>query len=120
MSVRSYKDLLVWQKAILLVKEVYKVTRLLPKSEVFVLVPQMQRSALAIPSNIAEGFGRNHVKEFIQFLAIAFASSLELETQIIIVKQEYSHIDCLIVESLLVEVQKMIRGLKNSLLTPKN
>jgi len=89
MTVKSYKDLIVWQKSITLVKEVYDITKLLPKSESFGLISQMQRATVAIPSNIAEGFGRNHSKEFVQFLAIAFSSSLELETQIIIVKQEY-------------------------------
>ncbi len=84
MPIQSYKDLVVWQKSIELVNEIYTITKQFPKTEMFVLASQMQRSGVSIPSNIAEGFGRKGSKEFVQFLYIAYASSLELETQIII------------------------------------
>lgn len=83
-EITSYKDLIVWQKSILLVKAIYKVTEDFPASEIYGLVSQMRRSAISIPSNIAEGYGRKSSKEFAQFYAIAYGSALELETQLII------------------------------------
>ena len=68
----------------------------------------MQRAAVAIPSNIAEGYRRNHKAEFVQFLAIAISSAAELETQIIISKTQYGEIDYSIAENLIDEVQKML------------
>ena len=64
---KSHKELIVWQKSILLVHEVYIVTRQLPKQEMYGLASQMQRAAVAIPSNIAEGHSRNHLLEYIHF-----------------------------------------------------
>jgi four helix bundle protein len=86
-KISSYKDLLVWQKAIKLVKETYLLTRLLPEDEKFGLISQLKRCSVSIPSNIAEGWGRNSTKSYIQFLRIARASLLELETQVIICKE---------------------------------
>ena len=83
----NFKELMVWQKAIDLVTEIYKITRAFPKEEVFGLVSQMQRAAVSIPSNIAEGHERNSEKEFAQFLCIARGSLAELETQIIIAEK---------------------------------
>ncbi len=83
----NFKELMVWQKAIELVTEIYKITRAFPKDEVFGLVSQMQRAAVSIPSNIAEGHERNSDKEFAQFLCIARGSLAELETQIIIAEK---------------------------------
>ena len=83
----NFKELMVWQKAIDLVTEIYKITRAFPKEEVFGLVSQMQRAAVSIPSNIAEGHERNTDKEFAQFLCIARGSLAELETQIIIAEK---------------------------------
>ena len=80
----DYKKLLVWQKAITFVSEVYKITAGYPKIEQFNLVSQINRAAVSIPSNIAEGAGRNSNKEFINFLAISHASAYEVETQLII------------------------------------
>ena len=82
MKVQSYKDLQVWQKAMDLVVEIYKLVKLLPKEEIYALSDQMRRSAVSIPSNIAEGKGRNSTKEFINFLSIARGSQSELETQL--------------------------------------
>ena len=82
----SHKDLKVWQKSMDFVVEVYKVTRKFPKEEVFGIVSQMRRSALSIPSNIAEGYGRLYDKETMKFLSNALGSASELETQILISK----------------------------------
>lgn len=81
MKTRTFKDLVVWQKAFALVKEVYAATEDFPTREVYGLVQQMRRAAMSIPSNIAEGYGRFHSKEYRQFLSIAYGSMCELETQ---------------------------------------
>jgi four helix bundle protein len=83
-DIQSYKDLKVWKKGITLVKEVYNAAKQMPVGEQFGLQSQMKRSAVSIPSNIAEGYGRNSSKSFSQFLKIARGSLLELETQVII------------------------------------
>jgi len=77
----SYKQLNVWQKSFLLSKEVYLLTENFPRHEHYGLTSQMRRAAVAIPSNIAEGYGRKSRKEYSQFCSIAYASNLELETQ---------------------------------------
>ena len=83
---RDYRDLVVWQKAMALVKNTYWVINQLPKDERFALADQMRRSVISIPSNIAEGYERRSTKEYIQFLFIANASRAELETQLEICK----------------------------------
>ena len=80
----QYKNLTLWTKSITLVTKVYQLTASFPDKERFNLVSQINRAAVSIPSNIAEGAGRNSDREFKQFLAIAHASSFELETQLII------------------------------------
>ena len=82
----KYKELIIWRKSIELVTEIYLVTGSFPDKEKFNLISQINRAAVSIPSNIAEGAGRNSDKEFVQFLAIAHASSYELETQLIVSK----------------------------------
>ena len=84
MTVLCYKDLYAWQKSMLLVKEVYQLTKKLPKEETYGLISQMRRAAVSIPSNIAEGHERNHTKEYINFLSIARGSKAELETQVLL------------------------------------
>ncbi|MGB1448765.1 MAG: four helix bundle protein [Flavobacteriaceae bacterium] len=86
-KIQSYKDLLIWQKGIALVKSVYRVCEDLPKDEIFGLQSQMKRAAISVPSNIAEGYGRNYTQSYLQFLRIARGSLLELETQLIIAKE---------------------------------
>lgn len=108
MKISSYKDLTVWQKSMDLVKEIYKITKELPRSEIYGLSSQMQRAAVAIPSNIAEGSKRNHKLEYIQFLSIANGSAAELETQINLIKSIYPQIDTQKAESLLNEILKML------------
>jgi four helix bundle protein len=87
MGVKRYRDLDIWKKAIELVKDVYKVTEKFPKQEIYELVSQMRRSAISIPSNVAEGFRRYHNKEYKQFLYVTLGSCAELETQITIAKE---------------------------------
>jgi four helix bundle protein len=113
----SYRDLLVWQKSIDLVSEVYKLTENFPKSEIYGLSSQMQRAAVAIPSNIAEGQKRAHKKEFMQFLYIAYGSGAELETQIEICKRlnKLKDLDYTAIVSKLSEVMKMLNALISSL-----
>lgn len=81
-SVHSYQDLIVWQKAMDLVVDIYKLTNILPNNERYVLSAQMKRSSVSIPSNIAEGRRRGTRKDYRQFLIIAYGSGAELETQI--------------------------------------
>ena len=78
----SYQDLIVWQKSMQLVKEVYTLVKMLPKEEQFALSDQMRRAVVSIPSNIAEGYGRNSTNDYIRFLNIARGSKYELDTQI--------------------------------------
>lgn len=108
---KSYKELTVWQRSIELVKEIYKLTDEFPKSEVYGLAIQMRRAAVSIPSNIAEGYLRKNRKEFLQFLRIAYGSSAELETQLIIAKDLYATVNYQKADSLLEEVQKMLNGI---------
>jgi four helix bundle protein len=80
----KFKELKIWQRSIELVTEIYKVTATFPDKERFGLINQINRAAVSIPSNIAEGAGRNSTKEFMHFLSISHASSYETETQLII------------------------------------
>ena len=86
-KIKNFKDLIIWQESIDLVEEIYKSTKSFPNEEIYGIISQMRRSAVSIPSNIAEGFMRQHNKEFKQFLFIALASSAETETQLIISKK---------------------------------
>ncbi|AZI21182.1 four helix bundle protein [Chryseobacterium taklimakanense] len=83
---RSHKDLQVWQESMVLVTEIYSLSENFPESEKFGLTSQIRRSAISIPSNIAEGFARKGNKELIQFLYISIGSLSELETQYEIAK----------------------------------
>lgn len=97
-----------------LTRNVYVLCELLPKEETYGLASQIKRSAVSIPSNIAEGYGRKNTKEYIQFLNIAYGSGCELETQLILMFEIYS-IDNSSVTSQLTEVQKMLFSMKNKL-----
>ncbi len=114
MYLKSYKELIVWQKAVMLVKEIYLLTNEFPKSEMYGITSQMRRSAVSIPSNIAEGYGRNSQKEYAQYYSIAYGSALELETQIIIAKElKFTEKNLFIKsESLLEEVLKMLNVMR--------
>lgn len=82
--VESYQDLTVWQRAMQLARETYQVTQTFPNDERFGLTSQMRRAAVSIPSNIAEGWGRQTTNQYIQFLQVAQGSAAELETQLIL------------------------------------
>lgn len=114
---KSYKDLIIWQKGIELVKMVYQLSNNFPQSEVFGLTSQMRRCAVSIPSNIAEGWGRDSKKSFKQFLNIARGSLLELETQIIIAEMlgYLNKNENLIISELVVEESKMLNSFINKL-----
>lgn len=86
---KSFKDLIVWQKSIILAKGIYGVCAGLPKTEQYGIMSQMQRCAVSIPSNIAEGSKRGTQKDFRQFIAIAKGSAAELETQLILAEELY-------------------------------
>ncbi len=81
-TIRDYKDLQVWQKAMVLAKQVYQMTQAFPSEEKFGIISQMRRAAVSVPSNIAEGQARNTTGEFVQFLSHAEGSLAELDTQV--------------------------------------
>ncbi|MCZ7603862.1 MAG: four helix bundle protein [Melioribacteraceae bacterium] len=113
----KFKELKVWQNSKNLVIDIYKVTENFPQTEIFGLTNQIRRASVSVPSNIAEGCGRNSNKDLIRFLDIANGSSFELETHLIIA-HELNYIDDLVFNKIikkLDEVQKMIYGFKNSL-----
>lgn len=87
MKLKSYKELIVWQKSVQLAVKIYKITDRYPKSELYGLTHQTRKSAVSIPSNIAEGSTRQHLQEYLQFLNVALASAAELETQLIIARE---------------------------------
>ncbi len=84
--VRTFRDLIVWQKAVQLVTVLYQATKAFPKEELYGLVSQMRRCAVSIPSNIAEGYGRNSTADYLRFLQVAVGSVYELQTQLEISK----------------------------------
>ena len=114
MIIKTYRDLIVWQKSMSLVKDIYKLSIKFPTEEQFVLTPQMRRSAISIPSNIAEGYGRNSRKDYRRFLSISRGSLFELQTQLEISqelgyinnKAEYSKI-----KDKTIEIDKMLNTL---------
>jgi four helix bundle protein len=81
-TIRTYRDLIVWQKSMKLVTEIYKATKSFPSDELYSLTNQLRRSAISIPSNIAEGYGRNSTADYKRFLQIATGSLFELQTQV--------------------------------------
>ena len=81
-QIRTFRDLKVWQKSKVLVKQIYEMCKRFPKEEVYALSSQMRNSAVSVPSNIAEGYGRHSRSDYIRFLRIASGSLYELETQV--------------------------------------
>ncbi len=115
--VRTFKDLIVWQEALEFVVDVYKVTEKFPKSEMYGLTNQIRRSAVSIPSNIAEGNQRNSIPQYLKFVSIARGSLGELETQIIL-SHKLDYVDKNTQDDLLLKVEKigrLIGGLMKSL-----
>jgi four helix bundle protein len=117
MAASSFQDLIVWQKAMALTQEIYRLVKRLPKEELFSLSNQMRRAAVSIPSNIAEGQDRYSAKEFRNFLSIARGARAELETQILICVRVGYLADCDILEAarLLKEIGKMLSSLISKL-----
>jgi len=114
---KNFKKLKVWQKGIELVVDIYNKSQTFPKEEIYGLTSQIRRSSVSIPSNIAEGSGRNSDKEFNRFLDISLGSSFELETQLIIAHdlKFLSDSDFETLNDNTIEVQRMISGLQKSL-----
>jgi len=116
MPVKSYKDLKVWSAAVDLVTDVYRLTEKFPRHEAFGLASQIQRAAVSVPSNIAEGQARNSDNEFNHFLGISLGSLAEMETQLIIA-EKLRYIETGTVQAVLGrcdEIGKMLRGLKKA------
>jgi len=114
---KSYKELKVWQKFYKLCVEIYRITRKFPKDERYVLTSQIRRAAVSIPSNIAEGYGRKTTPEYIQFLYIAYGSTCELETQILL-SGDLGYIevnDMSKLQETIAEVERMLKALIKSL-----
>lgn len=117
-NIKSYKDLIIWQRSIDLVTKVYELVKEFPSEEKYGLVQQIKKSAVSIPSNIAEGAARNNKKEFNQFLGISLGSGAELHTQLIIskylsfIKNEKEFIK---IEKELGEIRAMTLSLKQKL-----
>lgn len=107
-KIKSYKDLIVWQKSYELVKMVYKLSSKLPKEEIYGLQSQIRRCAVSVPSNISEGSHRKTSNDFRQFLHMAFGSLGELETQLLLCKDLYD-IETIDAMNLADEVSRMLR-----------
>jgi four helix bundle protein len=86
-SIRSFNELEIWQRGVDLVEKIYKITKSFPKDELYGLIGQLRRAAVSIPSNIAEGFARQHNTEYRQFLYVALGSCAELSTQLTIARR---------------------------------
>ena len=116
-EIRDYKDLRVWQKARELVREIYSVTTALPNDELFTLTSQIRRAAISVMSNIAEGYGRHYLNEYIRFLKMARGSCYELESQLIICRDVgyLSNTDLRLSYSLIKETEMLLTSLLHSL-----
>jgi four helix bundle protein len=113
----GFKDLLVWQKAFALTLEVYEATKAFPKEEQYGLVSQLRRAAVSIAANIAEGYERQHRKEYLQFLGIAKGSLGEVETYLLLIKElKYiQETEFISLENRRSEIGRLLRGLIRSL-----
>ena len=111
----DYKELIVWQKSMNLAKDIYTLCKTFPSDEKFGLTSQIKRSAVSIPSNIAEGSGRSTSKDFAQFISIAIGSACELETQIILgIEFGFIQSDCKVLSEI-EPIRKMLYSLRTSL-----
>ena len=116
-QIRKYSDLQVWQKAVDLAVDCYRVVKSLPKVETYGLVSQIQRAATSIPANIAEGHGREHLGDYLRFLSAANGSLMELETHLLVAQRldyfKAEELDGLFKKSS--EVGRMLNGLTTKL-----
>lgn len=119
-KIKSYKELIVWQKAIQLNLLVYTLTNTFPENEKFSLISQIRRCSISIPSNIAEGWGRLSSKSFAQFIKISRGFLFELETQLIIAKNLNYINEITEIESLILEVNVLLYSLIKKLNYNKN
>ena len=113
----SYKNLIVWQKAIEFVTVIYKTTKLFPSDEKFNLITQINRAVISVPVNIAEGYGRESSKNYLQFLRISRGSILELET-LLLISKNLNYLPIEDYEKLtenLNEISKLLQGLIKSI-----
>jgi four helix bundle protein len=113
----SYQDLLVWQKAIELATEVYRISREFPADERFGLTAQIRRAAVSIASNIAEGHGRHHTADYCRFLSFARGSAKEVETDLVIAERltYVQSSELRMARSLADEISRMLSGLQRKL-----
>ena len=113
----NFKELLVWQKSINFVTEIYELPNDFPKNEMYGLTSQIRRASISIPSNIAEGNSRRSVADYLQFLKIARGSCAEVETQLIIAQnlKFLNEEHYLKLNQGIIEISKMLNGLINSL-----
>lgn len=117
MKVSNYKDLKVWQLSIDIAEQVYYLTQGFPKQEIYGLTSQLQRAAVSIPSNLAEGHTRDSTKEFLHFISIALDSLAELETQLILA-QRFKYLNTNDLTTMFVKTEaagKVLRGLQRTL-----
>ena len=114
---KNYKDLQVWQKSYQLCLKIYRITAQFPKEEKFGLTSQIKRSAVSIPSNIAEGYGRKTTADYIRILYISYGSICELETQILLARDlrfiEKREVDVILSD--IAEVERLLKALIKSL-----
>ncbi len=123
MPLKGYKNLIVWQKSMQLIAEVYRLVKILPKAETYALSDQMRRAVISIASNIAEGQGRDSTREYVRFLNIARGSCFELETQLnaCLIIEYFTERDTLDAFGLVDEIGKILTTMINKLnkkLTP--
>ncbi len=117
MAVKSYRELVAWQKAMDLVEVVYRSTACFPKEEIYGLTSQVRRSAVSVPSNIAEGQGRTSTRDFLNFLSIAAGSLCEMETQLLIAQRLHYLPPAVVADPLdrSAEVGRLLHGLQRAL-----
>ncbi len=115
--VKDYRDLIVWQKAMELVETIYRTTTAFPREEIYGLTSQIRRAAISVPSNIAEGNGRNTTRDYVHVLGMAYGSIKEVETQVLI-SERLRYINSNRSDELVEmtgEIARLISGLMNSL-----
>ena len=116
-EIRSHRDLIVWQRAMSMVTDVYRVTNVFPATEKFGLTSQLRRAAISVPSNIAEGYGRGTSQDYLRFLRIARGSLFEVDTQLLIATNLgfLNHDQYQQVENQLAETGRVLAGLIKSI-----
>lgn len=122
-EIKSYKDLLIWQKGIDIVINLYELVEGFPKEEIYALTSQVKRASVSIPSNIAEGYGRNSTQSYIHFLNISRGSLFELETQLIVAqKLKFIKNEALFLELMnqITEESKMLNSFINKIESSKS